>query len=343
MEKQTGVMRKRTFRRVGAAVPKPILDHFSQKLQYAGVREDVRVWVGERFLLAFLFGVLLFNAYLVIENPYVNDASNITIICLFFLGAIIVLSLAYLQLYYKISNRTSAMEKILPDFLLLAVSNLRAGMSPFAAFVGSALPEFGPFYDEVKMSTAKIGGKSSLESTMEEISSHFDSHILKRTVSLFNKGLRSGGHLARLLNSIAQEVRRIQDLRAELTASTRSYSIFLVFILVFIMPFLLSVSTLFVDVFLKINAENAATTDISSISNLPTFSGAILISKDDMMFISFLVIVTTSLFMSSLIGIISKGHATYGIKYFPVLACAAAASYLAASIFLGSFLSGFAG
>lgn len=335
-------MRKRPFRRVGSALPKSIVGYFGLKLQHAGVREDPRVWVGERALLAFLFGALLSNLYLVVADPDVSEMSILIMLGLFLLGNIIVLSLAYFQLYYKIANRTSAMEKVLPDFLLLTVSNLRAGMSPFAAFVNSALPEFGAFYEEVKISTAKAGGKSSLEGTMNDISSHFDSHILKRTVNLFNKGLRSGGHLARLLNSIAQEVRRIQDLRAELASSTRSYTIFLVFILVLVMPFLLSISTLFVQVFLKINAENTASTDISSISNLPTFSGAILINEQDMTIISLIVISATSFLMSTLIGIILKGHGTYGVKYFPFLAGAAVLSYFAAKVFLGLFLSGFA-
>jgi hypothetical protein len=261
---------------------------------------------------------------------------------LFVGGFIFIASITYLQLYYLISDRTTMVERVLPDFLLLTVSNLRAGMSPFSAFVHAARPEFGPFYDEVRLSTAKTGGKSSLSESLLEVSMYFDSHVLRRTVSLFAKGLRSGGHLAKLLSSVAQEARRIQDLRAELAASTKTYTIFLGFILVLVMPFLLAISTHFVSVFLKINAESQANADVTSSINLPVFSGAILITVNDMVLISFSILALTSFFISCLIGIISKGRATYGVKYFPLLAGASIVSYFVSKTFIETFLSGFA-
>lgn len=342
METSVDPLRQRPFRRVGAALPKPVLDHFSAKLRHAGIRADVRVWLGGQALLAFFVGALCLCVYLVLFNPAADAGTIAVSASLFFGGGLLVLVLSYLRLYYIISDRTSTVEKVLPDFLLLTVSNLRAGMSPFAAFVKSALPEFGPFYEEVKLSTAEAGGKSSLSDALNAISSHFDSHILQRTVSLFSKGLRSGGHLARLLNSIAQEVRRIQDLRAELASSTRSYTLFLAFILIFVMPFLLSVSTHFVHVFLQINAQNAGNSGASAIPNMPSFSGAILISEGDMVTISLVMIATTSFFMAILMGILTKGRATYGLKYFPLLAIAATFAYFVSKIFIGTFLAGFA-
>jgi pilus assembly protein TadC len=336
------LMAQRPFRRVGAALPKSLLRHFSTKLNHAGIRKDVRVWLGARLLLAFLTGFIFLCLYVMIVNPFTDTESIAIASCLFLGGNLLVLVPAYLKLYYRISDRTTTVEKVLPDFLLLTVSNLRAGMSPFAAFVQAARPEFGPFYDEVRLGTAKTGGKNSLADALNEVSNYFDSHILQRTVSIFAKGLRSGGHLAKLLTSIAQEVRRIQDLRAELMSSTRAYTIFLAFILIMVMPFLLSVSTHFVQVFLKINAENmASATDISEVSNLPVFSGAILITANDMVVISLTVIISTSLFMSALIGVITKGHPTYGVKYFPLFAAAATLAYFLSKTFIETFLSGF--
>ncbi|MDD5171978.1 MAG: type II secretion system F family protein [Candidatus ainarchaeum sp.] len=340
--KDDTLMHQRPFRRVGAVLPKFILEYFATKLRHAGIRKDVRVWLGAWALLSFLTGLILLLLYVMIFNP-IADTESITIaLCLFLGGILLVLIPGYLKLYYLISDRTTMVEKVLPDFLLLTVSNLRAGISPFAAFVQAARPEFGPFYDEVRLGTAKTGGKNSLADALNEVSNYFDSHILRRTVSLFTKGLRSGGHLAKLLGSIAQEVRRIQDLRAELMASTRSYTIFLAFILIMVMPFLLSVSTHFVQVFLKINAENTASaSDMSEASNLPVFSGVILITPNDMIMISLTVILTTSLFMSALIGVITRGRIIYGVKYFPLFAAAATLVYFLAKAFIETFLSGF--
>lgn len=334
-------MDQRPFRRMGAVLPKSMLGYFAPRLRYAGIRKDVRIWLGARFLLALLAGMIVLLLYLIIFNPITSAEAIVISISLFLTGNLLVLLPSYLQLYYQIADRTSRVEKVLPDFLLLTVSNLRAGMSPFAAFVQAAIPEFGSFYEEVRLGAAKTGGKSSLADALNEVSSYFDSHLLQRTVSLFTKGLRSGGHLARLLTSIAQEVRRIQDLRAELMASTRSYTIFLVFILVLLMPFLLSISTHFVQVFLKINQESIASADINAAAGLPVFSGAILISANDMVTISMTLIVTTSLFMSALIGVITRGRAIYGVKYFPLFAGAAIIVYFISKAFIASFLSGF--
>ncbi|MFH0884330.1 MAG: type II secretion system F family protein [Candidatus Micrarchaeota archaeon] len=340
--KEDTLLEHRPFRRVGAAVPRPILSFFSEKLRHTGIRKDVRVWVGSRALLSFFFGAILLLLYLIIVNPIASIESISIAMGLFFGGILLVIALAYLHLFYLIADRTAIVEKILPDFLLLTVSNLRAGMSPFASFTHAARPEFGPFYEEIRQSTAKTGGKSSISEALNDVSTYFDSHVLRRTVSLFAKGLRSGGHLARLLTSIAQEVRRIQDLRAELNASTKTYTIFLAFILIFIMPFLLSISTHFVTVFLRISAENSPSGDISSSGNLPVFTGKILISTNDMVAISLAVIISTSFFISILSGIISRGQPLYGVKYFPLLALAASLFYFVSKAFIETFLSGFA-
>jgi len=335
------IISDRPFRRVGAAMPKPFLDYFSVKLRVAGIQKDARVWVGARALLAFFFGALLLSLYLVIVNPIASPPTIIISFSLFAGGLVLVVILSYLQLYYRIVNRTTQLEKILPDFLLLTVSNLRAGMSPFASFIHGARAEFGPFYDELRLSAARSGGKRPLSEALTEVSSKFESPIFLRTVSLFSKGLRSGGHLAKLLTSIAQDIRRIQDLRAELTSSTRTYTIFLGFILVIIMPFLLSISTHFVTVFLKINAESIKG-DVPAAANIQMFSGNILITAADMVLISTVVILVNTFLVSILIGVISRGRILYGLKYFPLLAIGALVMYQLSKMFIGSFLAGFA-
>jgi Flp pilus assembly protein TadB len=343
-ERGKSLASQRPFRRVGVLVPKSMLKHFGTKLQHAGIRTDPRVWCGARILLSFLVGFILVMLYLMVFNPITSPETIATAAAAFVFGNLIVLVPAYLQLYYRIADRTSRVEKVLPDFLLLTVSNLRAGMSPFAAFTQSAIPEFGAFYEEVRLGAAKTGGKSSLAEALGEIATHFDSHLLERSVSIFSKGLRSGGHLARLLTSIAQEVRRIQDLRNELVVSTRSYTVFLAFILVIIMPFLLSISTHFVTVFLKIHSESVAASSGTSgmAAGVSVFSGSILITTDDMVAISITVIVTTAFFMSALMGVITRGRMVYGVKYFPPLAGAATVVYFISKAVIASFLSGFA-
>jgi hypothetical protein len=211
-------------------------------------------------------------------------------------------------------------------------------MTAFAAFVNSARPEFGALHEEVRRSTAKASGTASLEDTLEEIATYFDSKMLKRTTALFIKGIRSGGQLAKLLNSTAEEIRRIHDLRAELATATRSYTIFLGFVVVMVMPFLLAVSAHFLTVFLKLAPTDG--TDVI-IANLPSFSGNIQLTTDEMYLMTMVTIVLTSLFVSGLTGIIEKGRALYGVKYFPVFFISSTSMYFIARAVVGSLLSGF--
>lgn len=334
------IIQQRPYRRIGSAMPKSIIEAFRKKLAHAGIREDVEIWLGKRILFSLAIGTIVTMLYLILYNPATTIETIAIALVLFFSAFIPMFTLAYLKLYFQIADRTTALEKVLPDFLLLTASNMRAGMSPFAAFTSAARPEFGALYKETIMSAGKASGTASIINSLQEIQIYFDSQILKRTIGLFVKGIRSGGHLAKLLTSSAEEIRKIQDLRAELTTTTRSYTIFLAFIVILIMPFLLSVSTHFLTVFLKIQPGEEMM-DANIVGGLPSFSGKVLITPDQMILTSIVVLVLTSLLMSCLIGVISKGRIIYGVKYFPIFAIGSTCVYFLAKFVVGTFLAGF--
>ena len=341
----------RIYRRLGGSFSPGFTAYVSKKLKVAGIKDDPRIWIGEAFLTALMGGLVPLAAYLIVYDPYVifsRPLESIHMILLslllFIVGFLLIGAIYYFNLYFRIADRTSALEKILPDFLSLTVSNLRAGMSPYYAFVQGARPEFGAFYDEVHLAMAKMGSKASIADALIEVADNFDSPVLHRTVTLFAKGLRSGGHLVRLLNSSADEVRRIQDLRAELASSTMTYTIFLGFIVVIIMPFLLSVSTIFVTIFVKIQTESmGGGMEESASSSLPSFGGKILVTANDMLVAAIITLTVTTFLVSMLMGVVLKGKAFYGLKNFPWLLIASVIFYLAAKTLVSSFLSAFAG
>ncbi len=332
----------RAYRRIGAALPKGIAGYFARRLEVAGIREEPRVWLGMRTLLAFCVGSILMLAYLIKYNPIATPLTSAITIALIASGFGATAILIYLRLYFRIADRTTAVEKALPDFLLLTVSNLRSGLSPFEAFVSASRPEFGALHEEVRLAAAKAGGTASLEDALERIGRRFDSPVLSRTISLFTKGIRAGGRLTSLLESNAEEVRRIQDLRAELATSTRTYVIFLGFIIILVMPFLLSVSTQFLAVFISLQSQGAASGGTIP-GNVPTFSGKVTITLGEMTMIAIATLAITSLLASSLLGMIMRGNALYGLKYFPIFVLASIAFFFAARTVVGSMLSAFGG
>jgi pilus assembly protein TadC len=329
----------RPFRRVGVIIPGGLVSYFERKLQHAGIREDTRVWLGKRLLASIFTGFVLLLLYLAIFNPIATPMTALTACGLFLLGFLGLSFLFYMQLYFRIADRTATLEKVLPDFLLITASNMRAGLSPFPAFLQAAKPEFGALYDEVILAMAKTSGTSSIVDALAEISVYFDSGMLQRITTLFGKGLRSGGQLAKLLRSSADEIRRIQDLRDELTTTTRSYTIFLGFIVVMIMPFLLAVSVHFLTVFLTLQPPTGAAGALPA--GIPSFSGKVSITPSQMLDTAIITLAVTSLLVSSLVGIIGKGKALYGIKYFPLFLIGALGVFFMANLVIGSVLAGF--
>ena len=291
------VLLSRPFRRIGRVVPQSLISYFDQKLKYAGIRRPTRVWLGIRLLLAFLIGGLFLLTFLVTYNPY-PTAENIALAFgSWLLGFVLSLIVSYLLLYFKIVDRTSVLEKTLPDFLLLTVSNLRAGMTPFSSFIRAARPEFGALHKEVMLSATRTSGTISLVEALKDMEGYFESKIFNRAIGLFAKGTRSGGRLTALLRSSADEAQHIQDLRAELETSTRTYTLFLGFITIFIMPFLLSISTLFVTFFVELQPEyDVGTTGVSG--DIPMFSGEISITPEEMVIASVVSLVVTCHFFS---------------------------------------------
>ncbi len=332
----------RFYMRIGSIFPKKAVLSYGRKLKFVGLRDDPRIWLGQKLIMSILIGLIAMLIYLTVFSPvWIDNTSRLIAFIIFIVATLVFGTVIYLRLFFRIADRASQVEKILPDFLLLIVSNLRAGMSPFTAFITAARPEFGSLYSEVKIATAKAGGKTALPDTLREIAQYFDSEVFTRTVDLFATGVRSGGQLVKLLNSNAEEVRHIHDLRAELQTATRTYTIFLGFITVMVMPFLLAVSNQFVTIFLKFQNENSGF-DASTAANLPSFSGKILLTPGDMLMISVITLLLTSLMVSALSGIISRGKALYGVKYFPIISGASIAFFFVAQLILASLLANFA-
>jgi hypothetical protein len=318
------------------------MDYMRKKVRVTGVRVDIQELVGSWVFIDIMFGLVATLGYVLLIHglsaPW-KIIDYVAAVEFFFIGFVVAIIALELSMYYAMRNRTSDMEKVLPDYLLLIASNMRAGMTPFTAFVRAARPEFGALSKEVILAASKLSGTASLNDALDELATRFDSMILERAVVFFKKGVRSGGQIAALLVASAEEIRKIQDLRAELIVATKTYSIFLGFIVIIIMPFLLSLSTHFIEMFLTIREQTIGSTDNLSRS-IPMFGGNILVTPDEMTSLAYLSLLITGVLISALVGIIIKGRALDGVKYFPVFAIASLIMFTLSKLVIGSMLSG---
>ncbi|MEM3030497.1 MAG: type II secretion system F family protein [Candidatus Micrarchaeia archaeon] len=305
-------------------------------LDYAGITTEVDVWLGSRLLIAFLFGVFAFllpwtlGVYLgVVVIATLSEYVRTLALSLALGGATfaLILFLYYLHLYYIIDDRTKRVERALPDFLLMVAANMRAGMTPFTAFHVSARPEFGPLEDVIKIVAAKAMGTESLTAAFAEIPRYVRSDLLKKTVSFFEKGMRSGGHLARILESSAEEIRETQELRNELIVSTKTYTIFLIFVVVIGIPLLFAISSQFLGTFSKIQEQQRGAAFAGEVG-VAFFTGALTLTPEFVTQASYILLVITAFLVSILIGVIGEGKLLYGVKYFIPIALGSVVTFI---------------
>ncbi|MFH1306850.1 MAG: type II secretion system F family protein [Candidatus Micrarchaeota archaeon] len=337
-------------RKFMATKPKEADTTVARLLVYAGVEQSTEMWLGSRLLLAFTIGffaafIPIIVAFALNEDLGFGFPGKFNLAFMFgymllsfsFTFALI-LTLVYLHLYYVIHDRTRRVDEVLPDFLLMVAAHMHAGLTPFAAFQSAARPEFGPLEKEVKKIAAYSMGTESFTDALLALTRHIDSPILRRTIAFFENGLRSGGKLANLLETAAEEIRDLEEIRQETVLNTRTYTIFLVFILVGGLPVLLAISTEFLGIFSQMQSQIKVDT-VRNVGNMlaPTMN----ISAEFVNQMAIILIITTATLVSIFIGIISEGKVLFGLKYMPPLAILSFAIYTAIKLTLHGFLSVF--
>jgi len=309
-------------------------------LKFAGFKEDFDFYLGSKILLALVVAIIGF--LLPWSIPVLRFAFSPALLTgVAFLSAIsffLLVALSfYLYLFYRVDARVKMVESILPDFLLLVASNVRAGMTPFAAFRASARKEFGPLAEEIKLATSESLGVESFSEALKHLSQRIASDSLKEIVSFFAQSLRSGGKIARLLETTANDLRQTQALKKELSSSTKMYVMFVVFVVVIATPVLLSVSVQFLDMIESIQSESHASpiegAQLGFLASKPSFNSAF------MQLVAYVLLLGNSLLASIFIGVIGQGKGKSGVKYFPLLLVVSTVMFFVSRIAFSGMLS----
>ena len=217
--------------------------------------------------------------------------------------------ISYLLIYFKVEDRTRRIESYLPDFLQLISANISAGMTPFQALKVSARPEFGPLKEEIDRVTVKALGMESFSEALTDINKRIRSDSLKRSLQLFTSSMKAGGKLAHLLEELSTDISQTNSLKKELNTTTKSYVLFILFIILLGMPLLLAISLHFIESINTISLWQEPGFGFSSLSNKDTISIEFLTK------ISFVTLILTSVFSSMLLGAIKEGKLKYGLRY----------------------------
>jgi len=289
----------------------------------------------------FLFRLCAFASFdLTVSTPWAFTAIAIFFSILLAAGGILLVT--YVVLLLRADSRRRSVEEVLPDFLSLSASNVRAGMTIDQAMWYAAKPEFGILSLEVSSVAQKTFGGVPFNQAIDHLPERFNSKTMRRSVSLIKQGLASGGQLADILERTAEDSRQMMMLRKEISATLLMYVIFIVFAGALGTPFLFAISSKLVvmleGVFAALPAS-AATGSFSGLQSAFVVPSAPSVSSSDFFLFTIFSCLITAVFSSLIIGVISKGSKKDGIPYIPVLLAVSLVVFFATSFLLEGMLS----
>jgi len=338
-----------------AIIPRKFLDgKVKTWLKHAGSRDDERIWAGTRLFFATLMGLIfflipfsLFPLINVLLNTeiYFDTIIRILLMIVFgIFGFLATLILFYLHLNYVIDGRKRMVESILPDFLFLVGNNLKSGMTPFYAFRSAVRPEFGPLSEEIQIATQKSLGVDSFSDALKQIAVRIDSKVLSDTTKFFAQALKSGGRLAQLIETSANDIKQTNQLKNELITATRMYSLFIIFVVAIASPMLLAVSVQFLVILGGIQGETAGISGGSAASagsQIGFAAGATTITPEFMQNMGYMIIFCNSILASVFIGVLGGGKIRDGLKFAPIMAMIGIGIFIILLQVVGSLVGGF--
>jgi pilus assembly protein TadC len=303
------------YRKIGSLFFVSYRNKYKQMIDLLERNYVVEVKLGKCIVYLFILYIInLFVFYYYFENYFVlSSILGIVTIFSFFI-------VDYLLIYFAVEDRKERIEKVMPDFLHLVSSNMRAGYTPFQALKSSARDEFGPLKREIEIATTKSLGTKSFNNSLLELSKRINSKLVSRIVLLFITSMKAGSHMADLMEETAKDISETKGLKNALATGTKTYTMFILFTVIIGAPMLYSVSLHFVDIMEGMGNKQQSNNE--DVFELGLMSGGIDISSSFIFWMSFFMIVATSVFSAILIGVISEGNKTYGLRYAPFIALA---------------------
>lgn len=301
----------RVYQTFSKLYPASLRASMGKLLVYAGYSCPVSLFLGPVLILSLLLSLIL----LLIPFSLFGFFDPF-----FVLYALIAFStvhlLSYLVVYFHSEDRAARVESVLPDALQLIASNIKAGMTPFAAIRLAARPEFGPLESELNKATIHALGEGSFADSLMYMTARINSEPLRRAMGLFSTSMKSGGHLADLLEETARDLAETRALKADMIANTKTYLMFILFTVAFGAPVLLAISLHFVGMSESLKA-NVGSSEL--VSGLGMGSTDTVITIEFLTNASYAIIFLTSILASAMIGVITEGKEKYGAKYAPFI------------------------
>jgi len=286
-------------------------------------------------LVVYILSYEFFYPYL--SPYYVGFLSKIIVVFLNFFILNIFLYYCLLFFYFfihesKFKRSEQEIEADLPEFIDNLVSNLKGGISLEKALVKSVRIEQKALLHEVTLINQKIMMGTDVYVALKEFRLRFDSPIINRTFFLIEEGIKGGGNIAKPLERISQNLKRIYTLNEEIISSSGGFAVVIMAITILVAPllFALAITLLtFIGNLFQLILKSGA--DQISVSSIPdAFSDYLVIFSRSM-------IILITLFSSLITAELKNEKLHDSIKYLPIYIGLALFLYWAFSKILLSF------
>ncbi|MGB9937436.1 MAG: type II secretion system F family protein [Methanobacterium sp.] len=221
-------------------------------------------------------------------------------------------------LFFMMERRVDAIEQNTPDFLRQIASLIRAGVGLESALEDVSKHGSGPLNDELKRAVIEIKIGSTFDESIMAMSERLKSKNLDRTFRMILEGRRTGGSLADVIETVAEDLRAVLALKRERKANVMMSVMFLIIAAIIAAPFALGMIMNYNGFISSLGKPNPLA-DVAS-----TAAGGYIIIH--------------SIIASLLIGIVMYGSARKGIKFALLLVPAAYAVFYVIATFGGAFL-----
>ncbi|MCH8329708.1 MAG: type II secretion system F family protein [Nanoarchaeota archaeon] len=267
----------------------------------------------------------------------------LSIVALWILVFIVLLFILWILFYVivdlKIFKRKVDIEDVLPDYLQLTASNIKAGMTIDRALWYAVRPRFGVLAKEIEIVAKETMRGEDLKTALQKFADKYESVLLKRSISLLIEGLEAGGEIGNLLNKIAINIQENKIMKKEMAANVTTYVIFITFATIAAAPALFALSGVLIKVITNLGSTMGGVTSATTGFAL-SFSGS-GIKYSDFKIFAVVSLIITSFFSSVIISTIKKGNAKLGFKYIPMFIVVTITLFFIADKVLGSLLGMF--
>jgi len=308
--------------------PKPIRKSYVRNMKRAGIEIPPEKKANSIFKICLILSGVVLVGTTIFQRSFLFPIITFFVFQIFF----------YFRLSLKASSRIKKMETNFPEVISLMSSNLRAGMTIDTSFLLSARPEFYPLDKEILDAGKEISTGKDIVFALRSMSKRIDSEKISKVILLIISGLKAGGNISDLLEETAKNMREKEVIEKKTASTTLMYVIFIFFAVSVGAPALFGLSSVLVEIVINLASKMP---DLSGVqTNMPFTFSKVSISLGFVIYFSLLFIVVTDFISCFVIGLVSKGEAKAGLKFFvPILTISLALFFAIREVLAGILIN----